>query len=173
MQTNKGYDPFSLLSSRVSSKHIEMMMKLRKLHYARGNQQNGTCLLYISLVLVTLSNDVELNPGPRTPKYPCGSCGAAVKHNQNSIQCDGCGFWHHIECQGMNASIYQIMAEHTSYSWTCLKCGLPNFGTTLFDDFSASYCSSNSFSVLEASSLSPKTSTPSKKEKNISKTEQT
>ena len=72
-QTNKGYDPFSLLSSRISSKHIEMMMKLRKLHYARGNQQNGTCLLYISLLLVTLSNDVQLNPGPRTPKYPCGS----------------------------------------------------------------------------------------------------
>ena len=63
----------------------------------------------------------------------------------------------------MNTSIYKIMTEHASYSWNCLKCGLPNFSTTLFDDFSTSYCSSNSFSVLEASSLSPKTSTPVKK----------
>ena len=145
--------------------------------------QNGTCLLYISTLLFTLSNNVQLNPGPRTPKYPCGSCGAAVKNNQNSIHCDGCNVWHHIECQGMNTTIHQIMAEHSSYSWNsvtmlespvlhflngkkkknCLRCGLPNFSTSFFDDFSTSYCSSNSFGILEASSLSPKTSTPLKK----------
>ena len=151
----------------MSSKHREMLMKLRKLHFARGNHQNGACLLYISILLVTLSNDVQLNPGPRTPNYPCGSCGAAVKNNQNSIQCDGCNAWHHIECQGMNTTIHQIMAEHSSYSWNCLRCGLLNFSTSFFDDFSTSYCSSNSFNVLEASSLSPKTSTPLKKKNTV------
>ena len=59
------------------------------------------------------------------------------------------------------------MTEHASYSWNCLKCGLPNFSTTIFDDLSTSYCSSNSFSVLEGSFLSPKTSTPFKKKKKI------
>ena len=144
-------------------------MKLRKLHLAKGNQQRGTCLIYISILLVTLSNDVELNPGPRPSKYPCSSCGAAVGYNQNSIQCNGCNFWYHIECQGMNTKIHQIMTEHSSYSWNCLKCGLPKFSTTIFDDLSTSYCSSNSFRVLEGSSLSPKTSTPVKKKNRFGK----
>ena len=119
-------------------------------------------ILYIGTLLVTLSNDVQLNPGPRPPKYPCGSCGAAVRNNQNSIQCDGCNFWFHISCQGMNTSIHHIMAEHASYSWSCLNCGLLNFSTAIYDDFSISDCSTNNFSVLD-SSLPPRTSTPIKK----------
>ena len=63
----------------------------------------------------------------------------------------------------MNTSIHEIMTEHASYSWNCLKCGLPNFNTTLFDDLSTSNCSLNSFSVLEASLLLPKSSAPIKK----------
>ena len=96
------------------------------------------------------------------PKYACGSCGAAVRHNQNSIQCDGCNYWYHINCQGMNTSIHQIMAEHSSYSWNCLKCGLPNFSTAIYEDFLTSDCSMNNFSVLD-SSVPPRTSTPIKK----------
>ena len=98
VRTNKRYNPFSLIGYQVSSKHREMLMKLRKLHLAKGNQQRYTSyIIYISILLVTLSNDVELNPGPRPSKYPCGSCGAAVRYNQNSIQRDGCNFWYHIE----------------------------------------------------------------------------
>ena len=64
----------------------------------------------------------------------------------------------------MNTSIHQVMAEHASYSWHCLKCGLPNFSTAIFDDFSLSSdcCSVNNFSVLD-NSLPPRTSTPIKK----------
>ena len=161
-QTDRENDPFSLLSAQLTSKHRELLLKLWKLHLAPGNHTNGSCLLYIGTLLVTLSNDVQLNPGPRPPKYPCGSCGAAVRNNQNSIQCDGCNFWFHISCQGMNTSIHHIMAEHASYSWSCLNCGLPNFSTAIYDDFSISDCSTNNFSVLD-SSLPPRTSTPIKK----------
>ena len=69
--TDRGNDPFSLLNAQISSKHRDMLLKLRKLHH----QTNGSCLLYISILLVTLSNDVQLNPGPRPPKYKGGSCG--------------------------------------------------------------------------------------------------
>ena len=62
----------------------------------------------------------------------------------------------------MNTSIHQIMAEHSSYSWNCLKCGLPNFSRAIYEDFSTSDCSTNNFSVLD-SSLPPRTSTPIKK----------
>ena len=161
-QTKKGHDPFSILSSQLSSKHKEMLLKLRNLHLAMGSQQNGTILMCIRILLVTLSNHVQLNPGPILPKHPCDSCGAAIRYNQNRIKCDGCNSWYRIYCQGMNTSIHQKMVEHSSYSWNCLKCDLPNFSTNLFDDFSISHCSSNSFSILEASSLSPKISTPVK-----------
>ena len=100
-QTKTGHDPFSILSPQVSSKHREMMMKLRKLHLARGTHTNGTCLLYISILLVTLSNDVQLNPGPRPPKYPCGSCGNAVKQNQNLVSRDSRG------CQGKKKAFWE------------------------------------------------------------------
>ena len=93
-----------------------MVLKLKKLYQFPKNRSNGTCLLYISLLMVTMSNAIELNPGPRIPKYPCGSCGRAVRNNQNNIQCDGCGSWHHIECQGMKTEIHEIMANHESFS---------------------------------------------------------
>ena len=54
------------------------------------------------------------------------------------------------------------MTEHNSYSCTCSNFGLPNFSTDLFEDFSTSFSSSNSYSVLD-NSLPTKTSTPKKK----------
>ena len=137
LQHDAANDPFSLLNPGVPgtmSRHQIMMSRLKKMYRHPNKKLNGTCILYISFLLVTLSNDVQTHPGPRTPKYPCGSCGKAVRNNQNSIQCDGCLTWHHIECQGMNVQIHQIMADHESYSWSCLKCGLANFNTSLFEN---------------------------------------
>ena len=67
------------------------ILNKNKHHY---KSLNGAYLLYISLLLVT--NDIEFNPGPKATKYPCGSCGAVVRNNQNSVQCDSCNAWHHI-----------------------------------------------------------------------------
>ena len=162
LQTNTGHDPFLLLCPRaLHSKHQDMIMKLRKLCSTSQESTNGTCLLYISLLLVTLSHDVQLNPGPRPPKFPCGSCSKAVRHNQNSIQCDGCNIWYHIGCQGLNLTIHDILAEH-SYSWTCLQCGLPNFSSAIFEESLTVLSNSSKYSALDQS-LSPMTSTPIKK----------
>ena len=111
----------------LSSMHRDILLKFTKLHLAPGKNSNGRspCLLYMSVLLVTLSLDIQ----------PCGSCGAAVEINQNSVQFDGCNFY--IEYQGMNTGIHQIVAEHSSYSWSCLKFGLPNFSTSVFEDISA------------------------------------
>ena len=95
---------------------------------------------------------------------PCGRCGKAVKFTQNSIQCDKCSTWHHIECQGMAIKIHKIMIEHDAYSWTCLNCGLPNFNTTFFDWSISSLDTSNSFSSPDIQAhQSHLTSTPAKK----------
>ena len=141
-----------------------MVSKLKKLYRLPHQHSTGTCLLYISLLLVTMSNDIELNPGPRTPKYPCGSCGKAVKNTQNSIQCDKCSTWHHIECQGMGIEVHKVMVNHESYSWSCMNCGLPNFNTTFFDWSFSSLETSNSFSCLDTQTPQPPlTPTPAKK----------
>ena len=157
-------DPFALLSPCMSTRHQEMVYKLKKLYRlpSPNKRSKGTSLLYISVLLVTLSNDVQIQPGPRMPTYPCGSCGKAVPNNQNSIQCDGCMTWHHINCQGMNVQTHKIHVEHDSYSWYCLKCGLPNFSTTYFETSDSSFETSNSFAVLNTSQT-PLTSTPAKK----------
>ena len=70
LQTQTGHDPFLPLCPRaLNSKHQDLIMKLRKLSTDPQKSTSGTCLLYISLLLVTLSHDVQLNPGPRPPKF--------------------------------------------------------------------------------------------------------
>ena len=127
-----------------------------------NKHSKGTSLLYISILLVALSNDVQIQPGPRMPTYPCGSCGKDVRNNQNSIQCDGCMTWQHMNCQGMNVQTHKIHVEHNSYSWYRLKCGIPNFSTTYFETSDSFFQTTNSFTALNTSQT-PLTSTPAKK----------
>ena len=67
-------DPFLLLNPCMPSRHHGTLAKLKKLYRLPNKHAKGTSLLYISILLVTLSNDVQIQPGPRMPKYPCGSC---------------------------------------------------------------------------------------------------
>ena len=46
----------------------------QKIENCTRKKPNGACLLNISILSVTLSHDVQINPGPRAPKFPCGSC---------------------------------------------------------------------------------------------------
>ena len=109
------------------------------------------CFVYLTELLLALSHDIEVNPGPRPPKFPCGSCGKAVRNGQNAIHCESCDQWYHIECEGLGAEVLQVLCEHDSYSWICLNCGLPNFSTGLFDETLSSLHTSNSFESLDPS----------------------
>ena len=115
--------------------------------------------LHLSLFLL-MAGDIESNPGPRKPKYPCGVCSAAVKSSDPAVCCDQCGMWLHNRCSGLSPHMYELM-KHTSGTWICPSCGMPSFSSSLF---SASIDTSNSFNVLETDVL-PKpqhSSTPSK-----------
>ena len=109
-------------------------------------QWRFTSIFWI-LALTTATADIEKNPGPRKPKYPCGTCGRAVTWKQKGIRCDNsnCQQWYHIDCQNMRSTIYEFM-DSSNCSWECLACAFPNFSTTLFDLHSLS--STNGFSVL-------------------------
>ena len=82
---------------------------------------------YLSL-LILRAGDVELNPGPYQPKFPCKYCNYAAKWNQKCLQCNLCNGWYHTGCLGLPSSIYDIHVENPSLSWTCSRgCGMPQF----------------------------------------------
>ena len=97
------------------------------------------------LLLLLLAGDIQLNPGPRPPKFPCGVCQKAVKwdHQAPSVCCDSCDVWYHQHCLAMPDAVFQALHN---VSWECVQCGLPNFSTSLFDTIIIN--STNSFEPL-------------------------
>ena len=90
LATDLKHGPFFLVGHRpLNSRNRDMLYLIVSIpdpctlnYYATETQKienctwkksNGACLLYISILLVTLSHDVHINPGPRAPKFPCGS----------------------------------------------------------------------------------------------------
>ena len=100
---------------------------------------NRLAYLYIFVILCGNSWDIESNPCPNslnsTSHFPCGVCDADVGLEDCGICCDTCNIWYHIDCQGMSSTMYSILNKSSGKNtvWECLKCGMPNFSTTLFD----------------------------------------
>ena len=124
-----------------------------------GNRGNTTypnirrcrmhALYYISLALILNASDTEMNPVPRTPKYPCQICSKAVTWKQRGVACDDCEKWFHADCRHMSTPVYMAL---NNISWHCTNCGMPNFISSLFD--STIMGTHNSFSSLESSNIS-------------------
>ena len=47
-----------------------------------------------------------------------------VLESDNAILCDMCGFWHHINCEKMEKSVYKFLQKNanSSIQWYCQKC---------------------------------------------------
>lgn len=100
---------------------------------------------YLFVLVLTLSADVESNPGP---EYPCGTCGLEVKENDAAILCDTCNIWFHIHCEGFSQAQYsELVSSNQSFSWLCTNCDSTNFSTVSNSSLS-SHESNNSFSPL-------------------------
>lgn len=78
--------------------------------------------LYFFLVLL-LSGDLELNPGP---KDPCGTCGKGVRKNQHGLACDQCDLWYHRKCLQMDIPSYQKFHDDESLEYLCPTCRRPD-----------------------------------------------
>ena len=87
---------------------------------------------YLSRMSILLSGDIEENPGPRPPRYPCQVCGKAVTWRQRGIACDECERWHHCDCIGMKDCIYRAL-DGSNTSWHCTNCGMPNIASSFFN----------------------------------------
>ena len=107
---------------------------------------------------IYLAGDVELNPGPRPPRFPCGSCQKACSSYRGakaSILCDSCETWFHSDCVGLSDLALNTLGR-SDLPWECYHCGLRNFSSGIFD--STILDSSGTNSQLSCSSTSSSSS---------------
>lgn len=86
----------------------------------RGRIKPWECGLMTLLVILTLSGDIEVNPGPIA--CPCTICSNSVRKNQHAILCSKCDRWTHAKCCGVPPSEYQILSDHVDDPWLFLGC---------------------------------------------------
>ncbi|CAC5364657.1 unnamed protein product [Mytilus coruscus] len=117
-------------------------------------------LTYLSMILILISNDVNLNPGPECSNtsgtvYPCGTCDQPVTWQERGIVCDTCIQWYHISCQAMQIKSYLEHVNDSAIAWDCIMCNCPNYSTFCY---SLVFSTSNQFSILSNISISSPTS---------------
>ena len=91
--------------------------------------KNCSIKSFVIQVLLLLSGDISLNPGPA--RYPCGLCEKPVHSNQHGLQCDDCNIWTHRTCLSMDKNKYMRLADSDEF-WFCRNCTLPNFTDSFF-----------------------------------------
>ena len=95
------------------------------------------------MLLLSLSCDVALNPGPDSinssqasmneTKYSCGYCDREVTwSNVMSLMCDNCEAWYHTDCQGIGDTTFDILGQSNA-TWHCNLCKFPNYSHGLFE----------------------------------------
>ena len=123
-------------------------------------QRGKLSLIHLSVLVIALSFDVSKNP---SPEFPCGHCDLEGQWDQNGVCCDDTQTWYHTNCQNINSVVYETIGS-SNCSWICLKCGMPKFSSSYFEQSTTPLSMQNSFNVLDDSSIhAPKaTSFPSK-----------
>ena len=130
---------------------------LRKGLRIKDHRSGKLLHLYLFVILISNSWDIETNPGPESRSddslYLCGLCDVSVGWEDRGICCDTCNVWYHIDCQSMSTTMYGVYNRtlNKSIAWECIRCGMPNFSTSLFDT-SASRDVSNRFETLSTQS---------------------
>ena len=94
---------------RVSSFHVflESRPMQHGMPFKNLNCRSTPYQVNLVVVMLLLSGDVQLNPGPptRTPKYICGVCSKNVNSSHKAMECEDCLTWYHINCVNMGDNI--------------------------------------------------------------------
>ena len=109
------------------------------------------CSFY-GLLLLAISGDIQLNPGPSsgkgTPKHPCVLCHKSVRANSKAVACDLCDRWSHIACCDIPKDVYDAAVRHkTDISFVCSGCmlhSLPQYEASTTSEHCDSGSSNNS-----------------------------
>ena len=110
-----------------------------------------TLLWHIGIALLLLrASDIETNPGPRVPKYPCGVCSRAVRWTEIAVKAGSM-----LPAWGMCDEIY--FTQTSNVSWVFCTCGLPSFSSDLFDYVPAESANQNRSYLVDLSHTSTDT----------------
>ena len=71
----------------------------------------------IIIMILAMSRDVEVNPGPVA--YPRTVCSNSVRKNQRAILCSKCSKWTLAKCCGVSHSEYPILSDCVDDQWLC------------------------------------------------------
>lgn len=74
--------------------------------------------LFLLTLLILISNDVQINPGPM---FSYGECGKPVQSNQAALCCDSCDVWSRRKCVGMSIKEYYRLGQ-CDEEWCCFCC---------------------------------------------------
>ena len=59
--------------------------------------------------------------------YPCKKCLITIPENRDSICCDICGQWYHVNCSGLTIKIFKNICKNNDSIWFCTYCIQENF----------------------------------------------
>ncbi len=105
---DQNFTHFSLLTSRGTSLFHN---KSKFYIFSENFVSNSSNIHHFFGIILLLSGNVELNPGPRQPKYPCGICHKACTWKQEAVACDSCDVWFHKKCMLMNTEFYENLKK--------------------------------------------------------------
>lgn len=149
----------------VSSQVCQLAKKFKRVtNRKRKPNDIPKTVVLLSLLLLTLSHDIESNPGPvqseaymegNSTVFPCGNCHLPVTWSCKGLQCDMCMVWYHADCQSITDSLYDILGDSSAgvAVWKCSLCeniNVTNSSTPSLDSFETS----NPFAHLDTSNMS-------------------
>ena len=75
-------------------------------------------------ILLLISGDISLNPGPT--KYPCTICDRGVR---KGVYCTNCKMWVHQKCEDISNIEYRRLSKipEATYRYTCRNCAVSDF----------------------------------------------
>ena len=82
-----------------------------------GRLFSPALLRLLILLLLLMSGNVYLNPGPI---FPCSVCAGNVTWRGKSVQCCACSKWVHQRC--LQLFLYKFRALGSSHSWSFPNC---------------------------------------------------
>ena len=107
LSTTTGESPSTIrfASGKVCLQLCEVSALTRRSHL-RAIYPKVSLRSLLSIWLLICAGDIEINPGPRIWKNPCGVCAKPVKSNQQGVQCEVCYKWLHTKCIGLSNEEY-------------------------------------------------------------------
>ena len=134
---------FSCINTSPNTKSIMLLCSSlkAKLHNGvkHGHKPAYKTRIFLSILLLLLSLDIEPNPGPTLPTeyinnstiFPCGSCEQPVTWTCQGVEYDFCNVWYHADCQNISDSMYDRLGNESKIGvWKCLLCDNLNINSS-------------------------------------------